>query len=66
MISPEIFESMEEWTGKFSIINFYLSICAKIPIRAYAPDDLQLMDIGKPEALAEAEHWVKNNLFPKG
>lgn len=64
MISPKIFETMEEWTGKFSIINFYLAVCAKIPIRAYAPENLQLMDIGKPEALAEAGTWIKNNIMP--
>ena len=26
VLSPKIFDWMEEWTGKFSIINFYLSI----------------------------------------
>lgn len=29
VLSPKILELMEEWTGKFSIINFYLAICAK-------------------------------------
>lgn len=60
ILSPKIFEWMEEWTGKFSIIHFYLSICAKTNIQAYAADDLHLMDIGKPETLAKAEEWVKN------
>lgn len=59
VISPEIFEWMEEWTGKFSIINFYLSICAKAKIYAYPLSNLQLMDIGKPETLAQAEEWLK-------
>ena len=49
---------MEEWTGKFSIINFYLSICARTNIHAYADDDLHLIDIGKPETLAMAEKWI--------
>ncbi|MDR3141821.1 MAG: nucleotidyltransferase family protein [Tannerellaceae bacterium] len=53
VISPQLFEWMEEWTGKFSIINFYLSVCAKTNIRAYSPDGLQLIDIGKPEALSQ-------------
>ncbi len=49
---------MDEWTGKFSIINFYLSICAKANIQAYPLDNLQLLDIGKPETLAQAEEWL--------
>ncbi|MDR0658078.1 MAG: nucleotidyltransferase family protein [Mediterranea sp.] len=60
VISPEIFKRMDEWTGKFSIIDFYLAICAKTTIRAYLPDNLQLLDIGKPETLAEAEEWLRN------
>lgn len=59
VISPDIFELMDEWTGKFSIINFYLAICAKTNIQAYPLDNLQLLDIGKPEALVKAEEWLK-------
>ena len=55
VLSPKILELMEEWTGKFSIINFYLAICAKTDIRAYMADNLTLLDIGKPETLAAAE-----------
>lgn len=51
VLSPKILELMEEWTGKFSIINFYLAICAKTDIRAYMADNLKLLDIGKPETL---------------
>ena len=42
VLSPKILELMEEWTGKFSIINFYLAICAKTDIRAYMADNLKL------------------------
>lgn len=59
VLSPEIFEWMDEWTGKFPIINFYLSICAKTNLQAYPLDNLQLLDIGKPEALAKAEEWLE-------
>ncbi|MDL2306049.1 nucleotidyltransferase family protein, partial [Bacteroides sp. OttesenSCG-928-D19] len=57
VISPTIFEWMDAWTGKFSIINFYLAICAWANIRAYPLDNLQLLDIGKPETLVKAEEW---------
>ncbi|MDR3118804.1 MAG: nucleotidyltransferase family protein [Mediterranea sp.] len=61
VISPEIFQWMDGWSGMFSVINFYLAVCAKTIIRAYLPDNLQLLDIGKPEALKKAEEWLKNN-----
>lgn len=59
VLSPGIFRYMDEWTGKFPIINFYLSICAKATIQAYLADNLRLLDIGKPEALEKAEEWIK-------
>lgn len=60
VLSSEIFDWMEEWTGKFSIINFYLSICAKTDIHAYPAENLHLMDIGKIETLTKAEEWIKH------
>ena len=51
VISPEIFNHMEDWTGKFSIINFYLSICHKSSIRFYTENNLQWIDAGKPNGL---------------
>lgn len=60
VLSPQIFDWMDEWTGKFSIIHFYLSICAKTTIYAYPAENLHLLDIGKPETLAKAEEWIKN------
>lgn len=55
VLSPRVFQWMNKWEGKFSIIDFYLSIAAQTEIRAYCPSRLQWMDIGKPEALAAAE-----------
>lgn len=59
VISPDIFEWMDEWTGKFPIINFYLAICAKTKIHAYPAENLRLLDIGKPESLEMADAWLK-------
>lgn len=61
VVSPSIFEWLEEWTGKFPIINFYLSICAKTNIQAYPADNLRLIDIGKQGALDLAEKWLKES-----
>lgn len=63
VISPEIFRWMEEWTGKFLIIQFYLSICARTNIQACEYPGLKLLDVGKPETLAQADQWVKENLI---
>lgn len=57
ILSPKIFDWMEEWTGKFPIINFYLSICAKANVQAYPAEQLHLLDIGKPESLTKAENF---------
>ena len=44
--------------GKYSIIDFYLSICHRVDIQCYVEDDLQLLDIGKPENLKKAEEFL--------
>ena len=57
VISPSLFRYMEngQWTGKFSIIPFYLSVCRQTYIQGYPLQGFQWFDIGKPETLAEAE-----------
>ena len=56
VISPAIFQYMNEnWEGKFSIIDFYLSICDRVPIQAYIANDIQLIDVGKLETLKVLE-----------
>lgn len=59
VMSPQIFDCMEEWTGKFPIINFYLAICAKYNIQAFPANDLKIIDIGKPDTLQLAEEWLQ-------
>lgn len=60
VLSPEIFNWMEEWTGKFPIIHFYLSICAKANIQAYPSNNLTLFDVGKLDSLVKAEEWLQS------
>lgn len=64
ILSPDIFPLMEApcWGDQFSIIDFYLSACRSIDICGYAEEGLQLIDIGKPETLAEAERFINNVL----
>lgn len=62
IISPSLFYYMgDEWTGKFSIMDFYLQTCKKARLGGYAKEDLQLIDIGKPDTLAKAEDFIRQN-----
>ena len=56
IVSDEVFARMADWPEKFSIIDFYLQQCAERVIRGVVAPDLQLIDIGSPEKLAEAQH----------
>jgi len=60
VISPTIFQFMEEWTGKFSIIDFYLSIAHKAKILAYTENKLEIIDAGNLQTLHNAGKWLKN------
>ncbi len=62
VISPSLFHYMdkEEWTGKFSIIPFYLSVCQNTDIQGYPLQGFKWFDIGKPETLKMAEEYYRN------
>ena len=59
-MSTSLFPLMDEWPAKFSIIHFYLAVCAQHPIYGYIQPDLRLMDVGKLDTLAEAEAFVRS------
>lgn len=61
VLSPSIFQWMDasRWEGKFSIMDFYLATCQQTNFFGYLVENLQLIDIGKPETLAKAEEFVK-------
>lgn len=54
---PELLTLMEEWEGKFSIIDFYLSVCDKCNIYGRFDDELRLLDVGKLDTITAAEHF---------
>ena len=58
IISPSLFKYMEEWTGKFSIMDFYLQTCQQAQLGGFIKEDLQLIDIGKLETLTKAEEFI--------
>jgi len=60
VISPTLFKYMEnDWTGKFSIMDFYLQTRKEAHLESYAKEDLHLIDIGKLDTLAKAEEFIR-------
>ena len=57
LMSPAIFDAFDKYGfgDRFSIVDFYLRACADYPIYAAVPPDFQLVDVGKFDALPEAE-----------
>lgn len=56
VMSPCVFSVMKEhdFSGKFSIMDFLLAGIPGVKIAGFQVSDLQLIDIGKPETLHEA------------
>ena len=57
-IDGRLFSLMDQFPDRFSIIDFYLSVCHRAQIVGCVKDDLQLMDVGKIETLDQAEHFI--------
>ncbi len=58
VFNQELLPYMDNWDGKFSIIDFYLSICDKVEIKCKADKELQLLDVGKLDTIAKAEEFL--------
>ena len=64
IISAEkAFPLMDGWPERFGIMDFYLDACSTQLIRGVVADRLNIIDIGSPETLAEAERAVSQGLF---
>lgn len=59
VFSPKLFAEMQAWPDKFSIIDFYLSMCAQYDIFGCFDESLQLLDVGKQDTLKIAEDFVR-------
>jgi NDP-sugar pyrophosphorylase family protein len=62
VISPKVFDLMDSWNGKFSVIDFYLDIAAKETIKGFVPENLNMIDVGKIDSLHDAELFLTNSL----
>jgi NDP-sugar pyrophosphorylase family protein len=59
LLSPRLLGEMEAWPERFSIIDFYLNLCKSHQLQGYLQPNLQLLDIGKPDTLAQASDFFK-------
>ena len=59
VLSPAVFELMENLEPKFPIIDFYLSLAKAETITGFTPPDFHMLDVGKLNMLDEAESFVK-------
>ena len=57
-IDPAIFALMRDWPEKFSIVDFYLSVCRTHAIRAAVMPGLQLHDVGKVAELSKLADFL--------
>lgn len=64
VLGPAVFDEMRRlgFEGKFPIMDFYLHPENRLKIYGSVSDSLQLLDIGKPDALERAEAFVNKNL----
>lgn len=54
IINRQLFSVMQQ-QGKFSMVDVYLSLCKGYAIQGYDHTGGKLIDVGKPESIAEAE-----------
>lgn len=59
--SPRLFPLMERFPDRFSIIDFYLSVCHRSHIVGLVKDDLEMIDVGKLDSLQAAEAFVNEH-----
>ena len=57
-ISPAIFKLMEAMPEKFSIIDFYISICEKVDIEGYLQTNFKMRDAGTHKSLQKLSEEI--------
>ncbi len=60
VLSGNAISYMNNFTDKFSIIDFYLSICDTNSVCAYIANDNYMVDVGKLESLNRAEDFLRS------
>lgn len=61
ILTPEVLALLKGMPqDKFSLIDFYLEIMDKAPLRAYVPADYRMMDVGKIDQIEQAEVFAES------
>lgn len=58
LFSPRLFTYFNDWPDRFSIIDFYLSVCNRESVYAYPSPGLKVLDVGKQDSLTRAEAFL--------
>lgn len=56
--SPRLFPLMDRFPDRFSMIDFYLSVCHRSRVYGCQKNDLRLLDVGKLDALDKADDFM--------
>lgn len=59
VLSGNAVSYMKSFPDKFSIIDYYLSICDKNSVQAFVASDNEMVDVGKLKSLDKAEKFLK-------
>lgn len=59
--SPRLFPLMDRFPDRFSIIDFYLSVCHRSHIVGVVKEDLDMLDVGKLDTLSEANAFIESH-----
>lgn len=59
VLSGDAISYMKSFPDKFSIIDFYLSMCDTKSVHAYIANDNNMIDVGKLESLKKAEDFLR-------
>ena len=59
--SPRLFPLMDRFPERFSIIDFYLSVCHRSRIVGVVKADLDVLDVGKLDTLSEANTFIESH-----
>ena len=59
LFSPRLFPLLDAFPDKFSIIDFYLSVCHRVAVTGVNLPTLKLLDVGKQNTLARAQSFLE-------
>ncbi len=59
MLHPDVFK-FNSLCGKFSLTEMYLSLCKQFSIKAFLHDQDYWFDLGTPEAINKASHFLRS------